>query len=262
MNCSVVVRRVSGRIDELAGGLALLCKVLADQRHAETRRDERANHRFVVRFDQRGRRAATLLEEPGSEHVVGADRRRHQPRQRCDVGPLGAFDLVLPGGWRGDAVGDFAEWDRAHGGVREITVVEAGVQCPVAHFFESSAGDLVMQFDLEKRKPLGRQGQEVGKADEPGIGQGSDADMAGDRALHGTCLPVQRGRIRQDLGRFREQALAGGCQCHPGRAALEELYAKLVLERLDLRAQCRLAQVQPLGCAGEVTEFGDCRETA
>ena len=141
--------------------------------------------------------------------------------------------------------------------MREIAVVEARVERAVADLLERRARHLVVQLDLEQRKARGRLGQEIGETDELGIGERADADMAGDRAFHRAGLAVQRGGVGEDLGRLREQPLAGRRERHPGRAAFEQLHAELVLERLDLGAQRGLAQVQPLGGPGEMAGFGD-----
>ena len=104
--------------------------------------------------------------------------------------------------------------------------------------------------------------QEVGETDECRIRQRADPHVAGDGAFHRAGLAVQRRRVGEDFGGFRKQPLAGGRQRHSRRTALEELHAELVLQRLDLGAERRLAQVQPLGRPGEVAEFGDRGKTA
>jgi hypothetical protein len=66
----------------------------------------------------------------------------------------------------GDAIGDFAQRDRADGGVGEVPVVEARVQDAVADLLERRAGYLMPQLDLEQGKARGRLRQEIRETDE------------------------------------------------------------------------------------------------
>jgi hypothetical protein len=54
--------------------------------------------------------------------------------------------------------------------------------------------------------------------------------------------------------------LAGGCQRYRSAVAVKDTRSELLLERLDLPAQCRLCDVQLLGGTPEMKRFGDCYE--
>ena len=56
---------------------------------------------------------------------------------------------------------------------------------------------------------------------------------------------------------LRQQPLTGRGQHHAAGSALEQDQVKLVLQRLDLRADSRLADVQRLRGTGQVTGLGD-----
>ena len=75
----------------------------------------------------------------------------------------------------------------------------------------------------------------------------------GSRA-HGCAAPAPRRATFSASGRSLRPA---GRQHHAARDALEQRDAELVLQRLDLRADGRLADVQLLRGARQVTEFGD-----
>src|SRR5262245_20050050 len=81
--------------------------------------------------------------------------------------------------------------------------------------------------------------------------------MTCDLALDRPDPAVERGGVLEQLRGPGEELLAAARQRHPGRIAREELDAELVLERLDLRGQRGLAQMEPLRRPGQVTELGD-----
>ena len=92
-------------------------------------------------------------------------------------------------------------------------------------------------------------------ADARELGIGHRADAARGRRprpgwrcarLRSACAAVEH------LFRGGQELAARGGQHHAARHALEQRDAELVLERLDLRADRRLADVQPLGGAGQV----------
>ena len=146
------------------------------------------------------------------------------------------------------------------GGVGKAAVIETRVELAVAHLLERLAGDFVVQFDFEQRKRLDGLREQVTDPDEARIGDGADADPAGDLALEGAGVAAQHLRGGDDLLRFRQQAAAGGGQFHAARQPFEQRDAEFVLERLDLGAQRRLTDVKPVGRAGQVSRLGDRRE--
>ena len=121
----------------------------------------------------------------------------------------------------------------------------------------------LMQGQADQRKALavavddgGEQRRERGREGE------ADAQLAGLAAFgparrHGGLLGQ-----RQDAPGVVEEQSARLRQAHPALAALEQLRAQLRLQRLDLLAQRRLADVQALGGAGEVQFLGDGDEIA
>jgi hypothetical protein len=86
--------------------------------------------------------------------------------------------------------------------------------------------------------------------------------VARDLAFHGARLAVQRGDVGQHPRRLRQKAPAGLGQHHSRGAPVEEQHAELVLQRLDLGGEGRLADVQPFGGPREVRKFGDREEAA
>ena len=101
-----------------------------------------------------------------------------------------------------------------------------------------------------------RRRQHAPQADGLGIAHGADAQGAGNLAGEpGGGVPELVGR-GQGLERARQQLLAGGGEDHAARRALEQLQLELRLERLDLPAEGRLADVQALGGPGQMAEFG------
>ena len=104
--------------------------------------------------------------------------------------------------------------------------------------------------------------EELADADELGIRYGAHAYAADDLALDRAGAAAQRLRgVDHLLGRGKQLA-AGGREHHAAGNAFEQRDAELVFERLDLGADRRLADVQPLGGAGEVAELGDRGETS
>ena len=65
-----------------------------------------------------------------------------------------------------------------------------------------------------------------------------------------------------DLLGFDEKAAARRRQCHSTGRTLEKRHPELLLERLDVAGQRRLAQVQGLGRPGQMAELGDLDEGA
>lgn len=67
-------------------------------------------------------------------------------------------------------------------------------------------------------------------------------------------------RPAEQLARLGKQRLTGGRERGAATVAVEELHAKLRLERADLLAHARLREVQPLGRAAEVQLLGHGHE--
>jgi hypothetical protein len=89
------------------------------------------------------------------------------------------------------------------------------------------------------------------------LGGGRHLHVAAERpALAGDAL-AQLVRLVEDAHGVGERRLAGARQTHAALATDEERLAQLLLERLDLVADGRLRQVQPLGGTGEVEGLGD-----
>ena len=92
--------------------------------------------------------------------------------------------------------------------MREIAVVKARLECPVADLLERRARDFVAKLDLDQREARGCLRKEVGKPDETRIGQRAHPHMPGNLAFHRPRLPVQRRGIGEDLGGFGKKPLA------------------------------------------------------
>ena len=73
---------------------------------------------------------------------------------------------------------------------------------------------------------------------------------------------AERGRLRHDFARGGQELASRRGKGHPGASALEQGDAERLLERANLGGQGRLADVQPLGRPGQVTQFGDGCEAA
>ena len=89
-----------------------------------------------------------------------------------------------------------------------------------------------------------------------------DADAPRHVALDRLGETAKRGGLGHDLAGRRQELASCGGQRHPGASALEQRDAERLLERPDLGGQRRLADVQPLGRPGQVTQFGDGCEAA
>ena len=79
---------------------------------------------------------------------------------------------------------------------------------------------------------------------------------------HAACHRFQFGRLRQQLARVRMEEAAGLRELERAAAALEQQHADFLFELLNLPAQGRLGDMQPLGRAGEVELFGNGDEVA
>ena len=82
------------------------------------------------------------------------------------------------------------------------------------------------------------------------------------RARIGTVSDPEFIRVGALLSAAMERYPLLQIELHPARGAVEQRHPELVLERLDLGAQRRLADVQPLGGPGQVADLGDHREAA
>ena len=101
-----------------------------------------------------------------------------------------------------------------------------------------------------------RRRQYATQPDGLGIAHGADAQGARDLpGKPGGGVPEFVGR-GQGFERERQQLPAGGGEDHAARRALEQLQFEMRLERLDLPAEGRLADVQALGSPGQMAEFG------
>jgi hypothetical protein len=120
----------------------------------------------------------------------------------------------------------------------------------------------MMDLDLEQRVFDERVSEKFADAHEFRIRHGADARAADDLALgwrgHGCAAIAPPPRPCAP----RQQPAARGCEDHAARNALEQRNPELVLERLDLRAHRRLADVQSFSCAGQMTQLGDGSETS
>lgn len=67
-------------------------------------------------------------------------------------------------------------------------------------------------------------------------------------------------QVGQQAPRPFQEGLASQCQARQARGAFEQRRAQLLLQFLDLPAQRRLGDVQPLGGSAEAAAFGDFHE--
>ena len=163
---------------------------------------------------------------------------------------------MRPRSRHGDAIRDLAQFERRDVVGRAIAEVVAGVEAPFAHALERLAGYLVRDRKLEPRMHSKRRRQHATQPD--GLGIAHSADTQGARDLPGH----PRGGVPECIGRgqgferARQQLPAGGGEDHAARRTLEQLEFEKRLERLDLPAEGRLADVKALGSPGQMAEFG------
>src|SRR5690348_3577958 len=143
----------------------------------------------------------------------------------------------------------------------EIAVIERRIELAVAHFFECSARNLMMDIDLEQWETLDCSAQHVGEPRELRVTDRAEPHPAGHFTAQGERLAAECLRGGECSLRFRQQLAAGSGQRHAACTALEQRDVELVLERLDLRRQRWLADMKPLGGTRQLAELGDCRES-
>ena len=85
----------------------------------------------------------------------------------------------------------------------------------------------------------------------PGAREGHQPQAPAAQARHGLELGLGVGQPAQDVVGVAEQDAAGVGEVHPARAALDELHARLALERGDLLGHGGLRVGERLGGGGE-----------
>ncbi len=104
--------------------------------------------------------------------------------------------------------------------------------------------------------------QEIADPHELRVRDRADARAADDFAADRARMAAQRLRAGDDALGVGQELAPGRRQHHAARRPLEQRDAELVLQRLDLRADGRLADVQLLGGPRQLAEFGDRRKAA
>ena len=146
--------------------------------------------------------------------------------------------------------------------MRQRAEIESGIQFAVAHLGERGAGDFVVQLHLQHGVAFDRGAQEFADADQFGIGQRTHAHFARHFALERAGVVAHGLGLGQNPLRVGEQTPAGEGKFHAAGRALEQGQFEFLLERLDLPAHRRLAEMQLFRGTGQVTRLGDGDKTA
>ena len=84
----------------------------------------------------------------------------------------------------------------------------------------------------------------------------ADVDRAGFALLRTARVKLRRLRSREQGTRIRKEGSPRIRQAHHSSRPFQKLYPQLIFQRLDLVAQRRLGDVQPLGSPAEVQFLG------
>src|SRR6185503_18255482 len=150
----------------------------------------------------------------------------------------------------------------AHVAVERAAQGEAGVEAAVADALVHPGGDAVLQGEVEPRMALEEGAYERPEPDADRIEDRADARLAGEMAFELLRHLAEVGRLRDHRLGVWKQCFAGLGEPNAAGAALEELELELLLERLDLSAHRRLADVEQRGGLREMPLLRDDHERA